>query len=187
MSSFCSVTADQIQQIVGETAPRYGLPSGVVAAVVQVESGGNIWAWNPEPKYRWFWDVRTNQPFRPVTPEELASKIPPKDFKSCRPDIDRDVEWWGQQASWGLMQLMGAVARERGFTEDFLNSLHDPAANIDVGCRHLAGYVKRYLPSYGWAGVFRAYNGGPYAAVHNSNPEYPEKIRSALGGSFPNA
>jgi len=187
MSPFFSVTPSQIEQLVGEAALRYGLPAPIVAAVVEHESmGGNVWAYNPEPKYRWFWDVRAGRAFRPVSGLEAAAKIPPDDFRACR-GVCADAEWWGQQASWGLMQPMGAVARERGFTGLFLNELHDPVLNIDIGCKHLAAYAKRYLPAYGWAGALRAYNGGPYAAVHNSNPEYPEKIRKILGGRLPDA
>src|SRR5580698_9222850 len=40
--------------------------------------------------------------------------------------------------SWGLMQVMGQVAREHGFTELFLSSLCEPATGISVGCVVLA-------------------------------------------------
>lgn len=186
MSVFFSITPAQIEQLVGEAATRHGLPVPIVGAVVKQESGGDVWAWNAEPRYRWFWNVRAGKAFRPVTDAEVAAEVPPKDFKGC-PGVDADAEWWGQQASWGLMQMMGAVARERGFAGKFLNALHDPAVNIEIGCRHLAGYVKRYLPGLGWPGVLRAYNGGPYAAVHNTNPEYVQHILDILGGRFPDA
>jgi hypothetical protein len=186
--SFFTVSPEQIAQLAGETAAKYVLPAVIVSAVIGHESmGGDVWAWNPEPKYRWFWDVRANKAFRTVTPTELASKVPPDDFKAYS-GVCTDAEWWGQQASWGLMQIMGAVARENGFTGKFLNALHDPVVNIEIGCKHLAGYVKRFFPAYGWEGVLRAYNGGPYAATHNSNPAYPPKIRALIpGGRLPDA
>lgn len=183
--SFFVVSEEQILQISHEAADRYGLPPLIVHAVVLHESeGGNVWAWNAEPRYCWFWDVRANKPFRQVTAAESAAEAPPKDFKAY-PGVDPDAEWWGQQASWGLMQLMGAVAREHGFTGRFLNELHDPVLNLDIGCKHLAGYAKRFLSSHGWAGVLQAYNGGPYAVTHNTNPEYPPKVAAFIDGGLP--
>jgi hypothetical protein len=188
MSAFFAPTPSQLEQIVGETVLAYGIvPSSIAWAVIEVESGGDIWAWNPEPKWRWFWNTRTGRAFRAVTDVEVASEKPPADFPAACAGVDPDAEWWGQQASWGLMQPMGAVARENGFAGKFLNALHDPALNIAIGCKHLAGYARRYLGKYGWPGVLRAYNGGPYAVVHNTNPEYPEKVRKILGGRFPDA
>jgi len=46
------------------------------------------------------------------------------------------TELLGQQTSWGLMQIMGATARERGF-RGWLTELCDPATNLEWGCRHL--------------------------------------------------
>jgi soluble lytic murein transglycosylase-like protein len=184
--SLFAATEEQIVQIAHEAASRHGLPPLLVQSVIQVESGGDVWAWNAEPRYRWFWDVRANKPFRPVTAAESAAEVPPKDFMACK-GVDPDAEWWGQQASWGLMQVMGAVARERGFPGRFLNALHDPVANVDIGCKHLAAYAKSYLGKYGWAGVLRAYNGGPDAAVHNTNPGYPARVCALIDGGLPHA
>lgn len=107
----------------------------VILALVQVESGGDPYAWNPEPRYRYFWDVKQHRPFRSVTTEEILSEFPPKDFPALAGDPDQ--EWWGQQASWGLMQVMGAVAREKGFVGSYLTQLCDSATNLRYGCRHL--------------------------------------------------
>lgn len=117
----------------------HGLELALVAAVVSKESSEDPDAWNPEPRYRYFWNVRTGAPFRRVTDAELADKFPPRDFPALMGD---DQEWWGQQASWGLMQIMGAVARERGFKGKYLTRLcSDPALNLDLGAGHLAGLV----------------------------------------------
>lgn len=116
-----------------------GIDPPLVEAVIEQESSGNPDAWNPEPRYRYFWDVRRDRPFRSVSDVEVAAKFPPKDFPALAGD---DQEWWGQQASWGLMQLMGAVAREHGFKGMYLTRLcSDPALNIDLGCAHLAGHL----------------------------------------------
>lgn len=131
----------------------------MVEALVMVESGGNTFAWNPEPKYRYLWNLRTKQPFRSLTADELASKEPPPDFPASAGD--RDQEWWGQQASWGLMQLMGALARERGFMGPYLPQLCDPQLNLQIGCRHLRNLLEWSDGHTGKAlGAYNAGRGG---------------------------
>lgn len=160
------------------SARLYGLDIQVVTALVSVESSFNPSAWNPEPRYRYFWNVRSRSPFRPVSQVETVSKFPPADFPTLEGDPDQ--EWWGQQASWGLMQIMGAVAREEGFGGPYLPYLiFDPATGLDIGCRHLARLQK-------WAGgninqALAAYNGGkagndrtPYR-----NADYVAKVTAA--------
>ncbi len=143
----------------GETekvAARHQLDPDMVEALIMVESGGNRHAWNPEPKYRYFWDTQLKRPFRAVTAIEVASKVPPSDFHCLIADPDQ--EWWGQQASWGLMQVMGAVAREFGFQEPFLPQLVEACYGIEFGCAVLAERMR-------WAkgdsrSALAAYNGG---------------------------
>src|SRR5687767_808548 len=93
-------------------ARDHGLDPRLLRAQVLQESGGNTWAYNPEQRYRYFWNVKLWKPFREVTDPECSSEFPPVDFPTLAGD--RDQEWWAQQASWGLMQVMGAVAREHG-------------------------------------------------------------------------
>lgn len=139
-------------------AAKHGLPSRMVAAVVMIESAGDPAAWNPEPRYRYFVDCRTGKPFRRVTAAEIASKFPPADFPCLAGDPDQ--EWWAQQASWSLMQTMGAVARERGCKSSYLVDLaRFPAMALDVGCRYLASLVKRF-PSPEGLDAIAAHNGG---------------------------
>lgn len=138
----------------------HSLPFQFVQAMVMQESGGNQWRWNPEPKYRYLVNAVTKAPFRRLTAAEIASEIPPADFPRC-PGVGEDVdaEWWGQQASWGAMQVMGAVAREAGFKDSF-TKLCDLETGIDSGCRHLRILAKRFQVQYGWQGVAAAYNTG---------------------------
>ena len=145
------------QHCIESVAPKYGLPVPLVAAIVHVESSGDQYAWNPEPPYRYLWDVRANRPFRKLTPVEIASEIPPRDFGSAAGAAD--AEWWGQQASWGLMQVMGAVAREIGFKGHFPGLSH-PLENLHVGCAHLRNLRRRFEREHGMPGVVAAYNAG---------------------------
>lgn len=122
-------------------AAASGLELPLLAAVVEQESGGDPAAWNPEPRYRYFWNVKTGAPFRRVSELEIAAKFPPDDFPALAGDPDN--EWWGQQASWGLMQIMGAVAREHGYRGKYLPALvADPATNLAIGAAHLAAAVR---------------------------------------------
>jgi hypothetical protein len=157
---------------------RHGLDPDLVTAQVFIESGGHPWAWNPEPHYRYLWDVSRHRPFRALTAAEVASKVPPSDFPSLRGD--RDQEFWAQQSSWGLLQVMGAVAREMGFTGPFLTELCNPSVGVNFGCLYLARLLK-----WGKGNMVRAlaaYNGGfagneipPYR-----NEAYATKVMDAL-------
>ena len=147
-------------------AETSGFEPALMLAVIWQESGGESAAWNPEQRYRWFWNVRTDQPFRKVTDEESASEFPPKDFPCLAGDPDQ--EWWAQQASWGLMQPMGAVARECGYRGLWLPALiREPDLNIQIGCTHLARKLKQA------GGDIRAallrYNGG-------GNQKYDDEV-----------
>src|SRR3990167_1613219 len=104
------------------------VPADLIEAMVVVESGGNPWAVNAEPKYRYFWDVAKHAPFRLLSSDDIASKIPPPDFRSIAGD--RDQEWWCQQVSFGLLQIMGALARELGFRGPYLTRSEEHTSEL---------------------------------------------------------
>ena len=79
-----------LQDLVKTEAPAYGLPWEAVYAFVMTESSGNEYAMRHEPHYRWLFG-QNHSP----------------------------TERIGQMTSWGLMQVMGAVAREYGFSGHF--------------------------------------------------------------------
>jgi hypothetical protein len=155
----------------------YRVDPTVIVALIDVESDGNPYAWNPEPKYRYFWNVKTRAPFRKLTAEESANETPPKDFPCLAGDSDQ--EWWAQQASWGLMQVMGAVAREAGYQGPYLTRLCDPYLNLEFGIRHFKSQLD-------WAkgdtrAALAAYNGGragnsPGKPLRNAG--YADKVLS---------
>jgi hypothetical protein len=128
-----------VQTLIDEAAKRVGLSADFVHAVARVESTGNPYAWRPEPRYHYLWDVAKHRPFRALTAAESSSEIAPADFPCLAGS--REQEFWAQQASWGVLQVMGAVAREEGFAGPYLAELTDPAACLTVGCRHLRGLV----------------------------------------------
>jgi hypothetical protein len=156
---------------------KHGLDPWLVGGIIRVESNFTPWAWNPEPAYRYLWNVRTNAPFRVLTVDERTSEIPPKDFPCLLGDSDQ--EWWGQQSSWGLMQIMGAVARQFGFKGPYLPELCTPEINLNFGGLYLSQLLS-------WAKgdvdqALAAWNGGkgnngkkPYA-----NQAYATKVIAA--------
>ena len=92
-------------------AARHALDPALVCAVVEQESAWDAHAIRYEPGFR----TRYVAPLGLPPTEEVARSI-----------------------SWGLMQVMGQVAREHGFSGKFLSALCDPAAGLDIGCAVLA-------------------------------------------------
>lgn len=169
------ITPDQLARITDELL----LDPQLVTSIIQIESSGCPWAWNPEPQYVYLWDVEHDQPFRRLTVEERASEKPPADFPAPW-GVDPDAEFWGQQTSWGLMQVMGAVAREYGFKGKFLSELCDPVVGVWHGCKKLAALRRRYAVL---EDVIAAYNAGsPRKDIHGRyvNQPYVDKVLGRL-------
>lgn len=170
------MTTAHLRAAIESVASRHGLEPDLVEAVCLTESGGNPFAWNPEPRYRYVVDARNGRPFRALTSLEAIGKFPPPDFRAIAGDADQ--EWWGQQASWGLLQVMGAVAREHGFRGPYLTELTDVMVGLHFGCKHLASQLA-------WAKGdtdrgLRAYNGGRGGADKEWTAAYAVKVRASL-------
>lgn len=171
-------------QYISVIAPKYDLDPALVAAIVTVESGGNRFAHRYESAYEYLWNVRTNSPYR-VAPADRTRDNAPDDFPAPPGTETATTEWIDQQSSWGLMQVMGAVAREQGLIL-FLTTLVDPMVGLNHGCHLLSRLRDRYLKSDGWAGVLASYNGGaPYRTVSGQlrDQAYVDKIKAAGGAA----
>ena len=114
------MTAADMGALIGRIAGEVGLEPALIQAVVHAESGGDPWAIRYEPAFH---------------DRYVKGKIP---GISLTEEIARST-------SWGLMQVMGQVARERGFQGKFLSALCDPETGLRVGALHL----KRFLDQYG--------------------------------------
>lgn len=169
------MNAVALRQLVVSCAIRHALPPDLVGGMVQVESSGNNWAINPEPKYRYLWDVKRSRTFRAPTAAEIASEFPPRDFPAPA-GVDPDAEWWSQQMSWGLMQVMGGVARERGLDTPYVSVLNDPEVGLEFGCRVMARNLRRW-PAVDEA--VAAYNGGSPRMDDPKLQEYVRRVRAA--------
>lgn len=123
-----------------------GIPSELVKAIVMVESSGKWEATRFEPGWK-YWFKRN-----------LGSK----------------VEKRGQATSWGPMQIMGAVAREMGFKDEF--SKLCGSEGIVYGCRKLKTL---YNKCGSWDGAVRAYNTGRTASSR-AGDRYLAKVKKWL-------
>src|SRR5579862_8353149 len=93
-------------------AEAEGLDPALVCAVVEQESAWNPWAMRYEPAFfaKYVASLYTNN-------KVTASEAYARGF------------------SWGLMQVMGQVAREMGFDAPFLSELCDPEQGLAIGCK----------------------------------------------------
>ncbi len=155
-------------------------------AVMKTESALNKFAYRVEPPYRYLVDVEKEKPFRPLTSVENKSEVAPNDFPYILGLSSRNTEWLGQQASWGPMQIMGAVAREYGFKKAF-PELCSFSFGVQYGCQHLSNLKKRFLEKHGWQGVVAAYNAGSPRYMDNGdfeNQYYINKVAAHGGFDF---
>lgn len=107
----------------------------LVRAIIQVESEGDVYATRFEPDWKYFY-----------IPSEMAK----------RTHVTLLTERNGQATSWGLMQVMGAVAREFGFKGKF-PQLCEPKEGISYGCLKLRQLFDLYKDE---RSVIAAYNAG---------------------------
>lgn len=134
------------------------LPSKIdpllIASIVSVESNGNRKASRYEDHYRWLSNV-----------EEHALYL----------NISKDTEENQQKTSWGLMQLMGANARELGFKGPLTDLTHE-FIGLKYGIKFMEGLFKKYGDT---DLVISAYNQGSPRRKPNGdfeNKEYVDKV-----------
>lgn len=108
--------------LIDKYARRHSLDPALVGAIVQVESGGNGYAMRYEPK----WDYL-------LTPEKFAKML----------GITEETERQMQRFSYGVMQVMGSVARELGFQSSLAKLTHQ-GLGIEFGCLKLKQLLTKY-------------------------------------------
>src|SRR5262252_6444936 len=109
-----SSAPSQLLVLARKAAASQSLDPALVCAVVEQESGWNPWAMRYEPAFF----------SKYVAPLYTNNKI-------------SATEAHARGFSWGLMQVMGQVAREAGFDALFLSALCDPEQGLAVGCKVL--------------------------------------------------
>lgn len=141
--------------IIIEQAKLTGVSPMLIAALIHQESGGNQWAIRYEPAF-------FKRYVEGKTKATLQGYVP----KRCSLETERT----NRAQSWGYCQLMGQVARERGFKGEFLSELLDPTTNIRMGAEFLQALLHKYESTE--AALLR-YNGG-------GDPDYGKKVLSHI-------
>ncbi len=157
------VEAEQYLPIIQAKAVAHGHPAELIRAMAEQES-----SFFP---YR----NRFEQGF-------YDSYIKGKNLDFVPPLCLKITEALGRATSWGLLQVMGATARQYGF-RGWLPELCLPEVGLEWGCRYLAD-LRRQFGHEGWPVVVRAYNAGP-GGRHNEHKDYPNEVLEKLGGRWP--
>lgn len=118
-----------ISKIIVENAKKTGISPNLIAALIHQESAGNIYAVRYEPG---FFDryVKTR------TKDTLQGFVP----SMCTLETEKRL----RATSFGLVQMMGQVARERGFRGQFLSEIIDPETNVRLGTEFLQTLLLKY-------------------------------------------
>ena len=136
------MTLANLQQLAVAAAHNHGIDPALVQAVCHHESDNwNTWAVRNEPAFR----KKYVDPLPNLTETERATR----------------------SMSYGLMQVLGQVAREYGFKGDYLTELCDPLIGLEYGCRKLAHCLDKKNGNISEALLM--YNGG-------SNLAYPDLV-----------
>ena len=140
------MTMQELVTLAKQIATAHALPPELICAVCEQESDWDIWATRYEPGFL----------SRYVAPLFTNNKIDATEAH-CR------------AMSWGLMQVMGQVARETGFAASSLAFLCEPAQGLEVGCQVFAA---KLAAAHGEiAHALQLWNGG-------ANPQYAEAVQA---------
>jgi soluble lytic murein transglycosylase-like protein len=142
--------------LVKKYAEEFKVDPLIAQAIIHVESAENTYATRFEPNWKYFHQID-------------------RFCKTVSPPITFDTERVHQQMSWGLMQVMGSVAREHAFS-GHLTMLCEPEYGIKYGCKQLAR-VRR--ASYTDLDQIAAYNAGSAKKLTNGlyvNQTYVNKV-----------
>jgi len=148
----------KIESMCKTIATFNGVDQDLVIAIADVESAYNPQAIRYEPHYKWLFKV-----------EEFAPKN----------NISKDTEEILQKCSIGVMQVMGAVARELGHTNSLVD-LFQPEIGIKYGCLKLRELMLKHGSE---ADVISAYNQGSPRKKEGKyeNQGYVDKVQRILG------
>jgi soluble lytic murein transglycosylase-like protein len=149
MTTTISTHADLIA-LARVTAEAHQLDASLVCAICEQESAWNPWAIRYEPAFFAHY----------IAPQLGAGQI-------------SNTEAQARAFSWGLMQVMGQVAREHGFGAESskniapLAQLCDPACGLEIGC---AVFAAKLTAAHGDAArALQLWNGG-------GNPDYAMEV-----------
>lgn len=142
---------------------KHALPPGILRAIAIQESAEMPWAGRYEPGF-------FRRYLEPYSKANLPGVWPA--------GVSEATERSWRATSWGLMQVMGEVAREYGFTAPFLSMLCVPEIGVAYGASHL----KAKLNKYGnLEDALSAYNAG--SPTQANRESYVRPILERMGKS----
>jgi len=127
-------------------AATAGLDPALVCAVIEQESSWEPMSWRYEPAFY--------QKY--IVPMGLHDQ----------------VEAFMRSTSWGLMQVMGEVAREQHFSNALLSDLCDPKLGVEQGLQHLKRMIA-ISPPGDIHTALQHWNGG-------GNPNYAAEVMARM-------
>lgn len=145
----------KLASIIIETAKVTGISPQLLCAVIHQESSGNPYAVRYEPAF-------LKRYLEDKTKKTIGGHIPTK--------CSWQTEVQMRATSFGLMQIMGQVARERGFQGEFLTELCDPAVNLKWGSEFLQTLLHKHDTT---EKALLRWNGG-------GDPDYGKKIMAHI-------
>jgi soluble lytic murein transglycosylase-like protein len=108
--------------LINKYAALFKLDPALVGAVVMTESAGDEWAVRIELHWQYYLETKKFARLNRIT------EVTERALQAC---------------SWGLMQVMGSVAREHNYSGP-LHKLADPDLGLRYGCKHLAKFVAKH-------------------------------------------
>jgi len=145
-------------QEIEDVADSENVPANLLAAIVQTESSNNKFAIRFEPHYKYLFKTK----------EHAASN-----------GITEATETVMQMTSWGLCQIMGAVARELGLKGSIFQML-DPHINLQYAAKLLKRLATRHKER---DDIIASYNAGsPIKGLNGlyRNQNYVDKVNQYL-------
>lgn len=145
----------KLAQLIVDSATRIGINPQLLAALIHQESGGAVYAVRYEPAF-------LKKYLESKTKKTIGGYVPSK--------CSWQTEVQMRATSFGLVQIMGQVARERGFQGEFLTELCDPAINLKFGTEFLQTLLHKHDTT---EKALLRWNGG-------GDPDYGKKIMAHI-------
>lgn len=145
-----------IASLIIDASKATGITPMLLAAVIHQESRGNPYAVRYEPAFfKKYLETKTRKTLEGHVPSVCS--------------FETEVRM--RSTSFGLMQIMGQVARERGFKAEFLTELIDPATNLKWGSEFLQTLLLKHGDT---EKALLRWNGG-------GNKDYGKEVLEHLG------
>lgn len=154
-----TISKAEIYSIAEENAELLDIDLALILAVITVESNFDTFAHRYEPQWHYY-----------QTDTQISAFAHSNGISVLTERID-------EATSFGLMQIMGSVARELGFL-DKLPELFLPERGLRYGCLKLSQLLKKYPDQ---SDAISAYNQGSPRRVAGmyANADYVAKVMNA--------